>query len=100
MWEVVPSGKVAYLEDGWVDSGYLQCLTGPDKREVLANQVGILMPSGVLCLQPLSTPFDPHYRLATRQDGLTHKLGFLDTTIPAMQEPGNDIDPTGDLNAA
>jgi hypothetical protein len=28
MWEVVPSGEVAYLEDGWVDSGYLQCLTG------------------------------------------------------------------------
>ncbi|KAL0030398.1 hypothetical protein WJX79_001476 [Trebouxia sp. C0005] len=139
MWEVVPSGEVAYLEDGWVDSGYLQCLTGPDKREVLANQVGILMPSRVLCLQPLSTPFDPHYRLATRQDvkrnmqslcevmpawevahlsdgwvegiaygskigadwrqGLTHKLGFLDTTIPVMQEPGIDVvlDPTGEL---
>ena len=28
LWEVVPSGEVAYLEDGWVDSGYLQCLTG------------------------------------------------------------------------
>lgn len=28
LFEVVPSGEVAYLEDGWVDSGYLQCKTG------------------------------------------------------------------------
>lgn len=28
LFEVVPTGEVAYLEDGWVDSGYLQCKTG------------------------------------------------------------------------
>lgn len=44
----------------------LQCR--PDNREVLANQIGILMPSRVFCLQPLTQAFDPHYRLATKQD--------------------------------
>ena len=28
MWEVVPPGETAFLDDGWVDSGYLQCQTG------------------------------------------------------------------------
>ena len=28
LFEVVPTGEVAYLEDGWVDSGHLQCKTG------------------------------------------------------------------------
>ena len=35
---------------------------------MLANQIGILIPSRVFCLQPLSQAFDPQYRLATRQD--------------------------------
>lgn len=56
----------------------------PDKREVLANQVGILMPSRVLCLQPLSTPFDPHYRLATRQD-VKRNMQSLCEVMPAWE---------------
>lgn len=60
------------------------CLRRPDKREVLANQVGILMPSRVLCLQPLSTPFDPHYRLATRQD-VKQNMQSLCEVMPAWE---------------
>ena len=28
LFETVPTGEVAHLEDGWVGSGYLQCETG------------------------------------------------------------------------
>ncbi len=60
------------------------CMRRPDKREVLANQVGILMPSRVLCLQPLSTPFNPHYRLATRQD-VKQNMQSLCEVMPAWE---------------
>ena len=40
----------------------------PDKREALPNQIGILVPSRVFCLQQLSDSFPAHYRLATRHD--------------------------------
>lgn len=43
-------------------------LCRPDKREVLTNQVGILVPSRVFYLQQLDKPFSAQYRLATRQD--------------------------------
>ena len=46
----------------------LEQLCRPDKREVLVNQVGILVPSRVFCLSELSKPFPAHYRLATRGD--------------------------------
>jgi len=60
------------------------CMHRPDKREVLANQVGILIPSRVLCLQQLSTPFDPHYRLATRQDVKQNMLSLCEV-MPAWE---------------
>ncbi|KAL3136681.1 hypothetical protein ABBQ38_005918 [Trebouxia sp. C0009 RCD-2024] len=84
LFEVVPTGEVAYLEDGWVDSGYLQCNTGPDKREVLLNQVGILVPSRVFCLCELSKPFPAHYRLATRGD-VQLNLKSLWESMPAWE---------------
>ena len=65
-------------------SVYLCYICRPDKREVLANQVGILIPSRVFCLQQLSQPFGTHYRLATRHD-VKQNMQSLPEAMPSWE---------------